>query len=531
MRPVQASQFGEKRVALVSPDEAAAITVRVAWKGPFSLPFQAGASFQYDYLSFDPLTNTDFAATQTIAPSFPDPQDPTPSSFVLLYSLSGDLSLQLFDQIDPGNPSQRINPVFQLDPLTFVQLPTGTRYSLANSGNSRAEALSILIFNQINPPPTSTSTGSQNALPAPEVLSLSGDPTFAALDFKLTAAPAAAFLGGRNIQIAVFSVDEQNRIVCDCAEDGMGPHTISPEDPDYLIEALASAKVIMSVINRRAGQPLGSTSSLTNFASNRQVFLVVEGTTVADALAALEAGTAINGSIRMGEAAATIQQNGANIDIAFGFGNAKDIKIQASARPSSDLTNPLKLGPFNWNYAQQNLGLLDLTYDLDSRSLANTNIDVVINSFSRNLGAGRQRIGFYQVLDEFGTVLDPITRTPITASKENAAAYLAAVQATASSSARGFVVDSTRALNYSSRLEGGYLYAPFFTASSGTTTQTFVPFAAVNPDGLLHNVSTGTNAWSWEDGFAGSNNRRFDDASFGLGVISPFAARNQASAG
>lgn len=525
-RPVQTSKFGEQRVALVTPEEAGALTGRVAWKGPFSLPYQAGASFQYDYLSFNPATNTSFAATETIAPSNPDPRDPTPSSFVVLYSLSGDLSIKLFDQINPNNPQQKIDLTFQLDPLTFVQLPTGTKYALANTGSGKAEALSILIFNQSNPPTTAASITSQNSLPAPEVMLLTGDATFAALDFKLTAAPAAAFINGKNIQIGVFSVDQQNRILCDCEEDGMGAHTISPSDPNYLKEALANSKVIMSVINRRAGQPIGASSTLTNFKSNRQMFLVAEGTTIAEALASLEAGTPIQGKIRIGESAATISQNGANIDINFGFGNAKNIKIQATPRPTSDLTNPLKLGTFNWNYSQQNLGLLDLMYDLDSRSLMNTNIDVTVNGFSRNLGSSRQRIGFYQILDENGTIKDPITGKIISATKENATAYLAAANAIASNPADGFAVDATKALNYRTKLEGGHLYAPLFTYTNGKTTQTFVPFAAVNSDGLQHNVTTATNGWSWEDGIAGRANRLFDDVSFGLNITSPFIARN-----
>lgn len=538
-RPAQISKFGEQRVALVTPEEAGALTGRVAWKGPFSLPFQAGASFQYDYLSFDPATNTSFAATETIAASNPDPRDPTPSSFVVLYSLSGDLSIKLFDQINPNNPQQKIDLTFQLDPLTYVQLPTGTKYALANSGSGKAEALSILIFNQSNPPTTVASVSSQNTLPAPEVMLLTGDPAFGALDFKLTAAPSAAFLNGRNIQIGVFSVDQQNRILCDCAEDGMGTHTISPGDPNYLKEALANSKVIMSVINRRAGQPIGTSSTLTNFKSNRQIFLVAEGITIADALASLEAATspqaiqAVKDKIRIGDgnviggvSAATISQSGGNVNINFGFGSAKNLTIQATPRPTSDLSNPLKLGPFNWNYSQQNLGLLDLTYDLDSRSLSNTNLDVVVNSFSRNVSSSRQRIGFYQIVDEKGTVRDPVTGNLIQATRQNAAAYFAAVNALASIPADGFAVDGTRALNYKTRLEGGYLYAPFFTYSVGKNTQTFVPFTAVNSDGLLHNVTTSTNGWSWEDGLAGNGNRRFDDLSFSLNITSPFAARN-----
>lgn len=555
-RPRQTSKFGETRIAMVTPQEAAAVSGRVAWKGPFSLPFQAGANFEYDYLEFDATTNTDFSAADFVLPAgLSAPLDPTPSSFLVLYSLSGELSLKLYDQVDPNNPGQLTDLEFDLAPLTYVQIPCTmepdpnnqgqfiakpTKYSLANNGDSEAQALSIYMYNQEDPRPTTITTASPDNKPGDEVMTLSGSPTFAAVDFRLTAAPTRAFSRGRNIQIAVVSVDSENRIVCRCDDHGdshdddhgTALKTVAPDEADYLKEALANAKVIMSVINRRAGQPIDSTSTLTNFQTDRQLFLVVEGTTVADALAALKAGKAINGRVKIGDDAVSLSQSDDALNISFGFGSSKNLTLQATSQPVSDLTDLLEPGAFNWNYPQQNLGLLDLTYDLNSTSLANTNIDLLINNvssprttsaFYRNSGgAASQRLGFYQVLDEKGTILDPITRQPIEPTKEKASDYLRAVNILAFTPAAGFSVDSRQAANFRTRLEGGHLYAPFLSIGVGRSQRTFVPFAAVNSDGLLHNVTTGTNAWAWEDGLSGANNRRFDDLSFSLDVFTPF---------
>lgn len=149
-RPTSVGHFGEKRITLVTADEAKAVTGRVAWKGPFSLPSEPGGTFEYDYISLPAGLNSDYQITSLVEEAPHDPRDPTPSSFIVLYSLDGPLSIRLYDQYNPITQTLT-ESTFTLDPLTYVQLPTGTRYSLANIGSEPAQALSIHLFNQVTP--------------------------------------------------------------------------------------------------------------------------------------------------------------------------------------------------------------------------------------------------------------------------------------------------------------------------------------------------------------------------------------------
>ena len=146
-RPTSVGHFGENRLALVTQNEAKAVTGRVAWKGPFSLPSEPGATFEYDYITLAAGLNQDFALTPATVQEAPhDPRDPTPSSFIVLYALAGPLSIRLYDQFDPIT-NGLTDITLDIDPLTYIQLPTGTRYALANNGSAEAQALSIHLFN------------------------------------------------------------------------------------------------------------------------------------------------------------------------------------------------------------------------------------------------------------------------------------------------------------------------------------------------------------------------------------------------
>jgi len=145
-RPTSVGDFGENRLALVTENEAKAVTGTVAWKGPFSLPSEPGGTFEYDYITLAAGLNQNFALTSIVEEAPHDPRDPTPSSFIVLYALAGPLSIRLYDQFDPITNGLR-DITLNIDPLTYIQLPTGTRYALANNGSVQAQALSIHLFN------------------------------------------------------------------------------------------------------------------------------------------------------------------------------------------------------------------------------------------------------------------------------------------------------------------------------------------------------------------------------------------------
>lgn len=546
-RPVSVGAFGENRLALVTEDEAKAVTGRVAWKGPFSLPSQPGASFEYDYLTLDAGLNADYALSASVEEAPQDPLDPTPSSFLLLYSLDGPLSVRLYDQFDPLNPTVPTDLTFELAPLTFVQLPTGTRYSLANTGTVEAKALSIHIFNQTPPETTQLGVASLDAAsPDPDVLLLTGDPTFAAVDFTLQSRGKGF---GYPLQIAAFVVDDQGNLICDCSdhdsghesghesdhqsghesEHGEGPHTIALGDPEYVHEALKHSKVIMSVLDDNASQQLGASSTLTNFAGSRLSFLVVQGSTVADTLAAMADGHDVPPEqVRVGDEAASLIQNGDSVDIRFRVKGNRDVLVSAAPQAVTNPQDPLPLGLFNWNYAEQHNGFLDLTYDIDARSLNGQNVDVSVQDFASDRSGSRSSFGFYQILDEHGTILDPVTGNRIAPTAENRAQYLQAATQIAQATATGFLVNGAAGNGFATKLEGGFLYAPILmTGGPGQPNSALVPFAELNPGGALANVMIGTNTWAWEDG-TGSR-ALYNDVRFGLNVMSPYVEQSMAA--
>ncbi len=142
--------FGETRRSLLTPEETGAVTGQFAWKGtgtqkfvqdlanpivPFfgpnevafldpNVPVFPGGTIEYDYISLEP--GRDFA------PLYADTRD----GFNLFYTLDGELSLLFAD-----------GKTVTVPPLTFVQIPNGTAYSIANLGSAPANTLAINPFN------------------------------------------------------------------------------------------------------------------------------------------------------------------------------------------------------------------------------------------------------------------------------------------------------------------------------------------------------------------------------------------------
>jgi quercetin dioxygenase-like cupin family protein len=155
--------FGETRRSLLTPEEVGAVTGQFAWKGtgtqkfvqdlanplvPFfgpnevafkdpNIPVYPGGTITYDYISLEP--GRDFA------PLYTDTRD----GFNLFYTLDGELSLQFAD-----------GKTITVPPLTFVQIPNGTAYSIANLGSAPVNTLAIDPFNAPVP-------GNPNPFPNP----------------------------------------------------------------------------------------------------------------------------------------------------------------------------------------------------------------------------------------------------------------------------------------------------------------------------------------------------------------------------
>lgn len=155
--------FGETRRSLLTPEEVGAVTGQSAWKGtgtqkfvqdlsnplvPFrgpnevafqdpNVPVYPGGTASYDYISLEP--GRDFA------PLYTDTRD----GFNLFYTLDGELSLRFAD-----------GKTITVPPLTFVQIPNGVAYSIANLGSAPANTLAIDPFNAPVP-------GNSNPFPNP----------------------------------------------------------------------------------------------------------------------------------------------------------------------------------------------------------------------------------------------------------------------------------------------------------------------------------------------------------------------------
>jgi mannose-6-phosphate isomerase-like protein (cupin superfamily) len=148
--------FGETRRSLLTPEEVGSVTGQFAWKGTGTakfvkdlsdratpaqvpneiafkdpnIPVYPGGTISYDYISLEP--GRDFA------PLYTDTRD----GFNLYYTLDGELSLRFAD-----------GKTIDVPPFTFVQIPNGVAYSIANLGSTPANTLAIDPFNAPVPVP------------------------------------------------------------------------------------------------------------------------------------------------------------------------------------------------------------------------------------------------------------------------------------------------------------------------------------------------------------------------------------------
>jgi hypothetical protein len=287
---------------------------------------------------------------------------------------------------------------------------------------------------------------------------------------------------------------------------------VKPGSPAFKLEALRQAKLITTVINDSTIQPKGSTSTLSNFGSENLLFLTVKDQTLAEVLQDAERGDRKSlDAVKFGNSAVSLKKSSSETVKVIGKDSGS---FQMSVKPGStgaqiygqDYRSGIDFpnGRFNWNYKENLLGFLDLTYsnnryaDIESGSLrgALVNVDSItgMTGASGSASGPALAFGFYQILDEKGTVFDPLTMSPVAATAENRDQYLQTVLITANSPGKGFSqTGSTSRLN--TNLEGGYLYAPFVQIMGRTGPELYLPFSSVSADKAQHVVPVADNSW------------------------------------
>ncbi|MDB9527188.1 DUF4114 domain-containing protein [Oscillatoria sp. CS-180] len=128
-------------------------------------------------------------------------------------------------------------------------------------------------------------------------------------------------------------------------------------------------------------------------------------------------------------------------------------------------------------------------------------------------------VGFYQIEDADGTVIDPVTGALL---QPGEAGYAAAAVGRSQEAGDGLSFAIRDAGAVTADLDGGALYAPFIV-SNGTvadalsgSTDVFFEFAAANPLGADHVQKTGS-TYAFEDLFSGGD-LDFNDAVFTVEV-------------
>ena len=143
---------------------------------------------------------------------------------------------------------------------------------------------------------------------------------------------------------------------------------------------------------------------------------------------------------------------------------------------------------------QGEIELLDLT-EFDGEVFT-ANINATEQNDFGNVG------GLYAVLDEQGSIIDPLTGDTLTPGEEG---YNDAALAQS-------VVEFTAINPEPVELAGGFFYAPYLT-TDGDAEQFYSPFLETNADGLDHLILLGDNTFAFEDTL-NLGNGDFNDFSF-----------------
>ncbi len=145
---------------------------------------------------------------------------------------------------------------------------------------------------------------------------------------------------------------------------------------------------------------------------------------------------------------------------------------------------------------------------LDTHTL--TSKTIIIESTQSREALFNSVAGFYKIVDESGSVKDPLTGNII---KPGDTQYQSVALDSANKlSELTFSVDNYSSKTQSGTFNGGYLYAPFIQVSNSELNSEFTYFAfqSANADNSQHIVSLGTNIFGFED-MPNSGDRDFND--------------------
>ncbi|WP_461567152.1 DUF4114 domain-containing protein, partial [Synechococcus sp.] len=127
-------------------------------------------------------------------------------------------------------------------------------------------------------------------------------------------------------------------------------------------------------------------------------------------------------------------------------------------------------------------------------------------------------VGFYQALDQNGSLFDSITGqtldpTNLRATDQARYRELALSDANRATSLAGIATTNGQLAQKDFSLTAGSFYAPFAVVAN--TEQTYFAFAAVNTDGVNHFKMMGSNTFGLED-LHGGGDRDYNDLLVGI---------------
>lgn len=360
---------------------------------------------------------------------------------------------------------------FDFNDLVFrVNLPTLAEVGLTPQFDANGSA----FLTSLNADTGALTTSGDN------LISITGD-CDAHLQFVLAQANAT-FVN----EVGVFLVDEAGTI------DG-----IAPGQPGYLEAALNNGQVIFSALSANP-TPFGEnlTRVLDGFTGGQNLgFYLIENSTTDQVLAQRAADdtstnvffsfAGANGDSLNHLQASNINDESLRLtwedDLGGGDGDFNDLELVVeftSKQPSVGAASQGKV-----------TGEL-----LDFSNLSGEQVQIALSV--QGNGVADVLGGFYRVIDDNGTVIDPVTGNPIALGDT---AYAAAAIARSQTEGVQYTKNDT---GLTAVLEGGAIYAPFLLVDN---QDAYFSFLSANGDGLDHVRLLGDNTFAFEDTFGGGD--------------------------
>ncbi|NJK34774.1 MAG: DUF4114 domain-containing protein [Oscillatoriales cyanobacterium SM2_2_1] len=283
---------------------------------------------------------------------------------------------------------------------------------------------------------------------------------------------------------AYFVDDEQGRIA-----------GIAPDSAAYLPLALARSRVLLSELSNRPqgfdGQRSVTLSGITR--DTRVAFLEVQNSTIATVIDALSQGNTSNlPQVQFSIGANATVQSGSAGTFSVNFGSTT-IQTETVKVESSQSLN-LAIAKLQSRQEGEVLDLRELTGQVFA------NFTVNREAFFNN------RVGFYRVLDELGTVFDPVSNRNLTPGQAGYAQAAVRQRVGAEVSAP----DQGRSTFNNVAFSGGSIFAPYLITNGGTVEQVqnntlaanagvYFAYLEANLGRADHFRILGTNTWGIED--------------------------------